>query len=332
VAHAQLRQACGWLLLAAGAVSCGGGSTGGGSLDAAPEGAAVVVVPATEFINEVCDLVAPCCERARRGDGGKRCRAGLEGVLVQGIYDAAAAGLCIAQLRSSKPEAVCELSMSSTSPCQMAVAPNQHPGNKQPGEGCSSSAECAASPEGEVECRGRPGPGWCELQVRGKEGDAPCVATVLDRGRLGRAEAPGTRPTRAFLCYQADDLHCDAGTKPRCAKPRPTGSPCTAEGDCARTDYCRSGELRCRRLIPVGAACNTELACVDEATCTLSTHTCTVWRPAGAVCSAGEQCHSGVCEGSICGPRLDALDWPLFLNRYCASPDGGVASDAALAH
>src|SRR5439155_5603850 len=128
---------------------------------------------ASDFIRELCDKVGPCCDRAMRGDGGKQCRAGLESVLAQGTYDAQAAGECMAKVRAGKQEAICELSMSSTSPCQRAVSPNRHPGNGLPGERCGTSAECAASGAGEVQCRSEPGPGWCEVQVRGKAGDGP---------------------------------------------------------------------------------------------------------------------------------------------------------------
>jgi hypothetical protein len=300
------------ILLGISLLSCGG---------AAPAGPPAVT--ASELIDGLCTLTAPCCRRARRDDGGKQCRSGMEALVATGVYDPRAGAACMTMLRASNPEALCELVSASESPCQAAIGPNRHPGTRRPGETCAGSADCAGSPDGEVECRQGSGAGWCELQVRGKEGDGPCIGTVLARQMVAAAEPAGTRPGKAFLCYHADDLQCDVSAGSRCARPRAAGATCQTDADCGKDAYCRAYEFVCRALKPLGASCNPEVSCVDEGYCPLITHTCTAWLAAGSACTTSEQCHSERCEDGICGPQLDPAAWPLFLNRFC----GGGAGD-----
>jgi hypothetical protein len=322
-----VRIAAATVLLLAGTRSCGGGSEG--------PGATATPTTSSELIDALCDSTGPCCALAGRDDGGKQCRSGLQAQLAQGVFAPRAAADCLAALRTSTPERICELVSAPGSPCQMAIGPNRHPGSKAPGEDCRIATDCAAAEDGEVVCRGGlpppgapppptgPPPGpianpWCEDQVRGKEGDGPCVGTVLDRGIVQNPEGPGVRPARAYLCYRADNLQCDAQAGSRCQKPKPAGALCRSDAECGKDAYCRAIVFTCRTLIPVGSPCNSEVACVDQAYCPLDTRTCTAWLAAGEACTSDGQCRSKVCEGGRCAPTLDQRDWPMFLGRFCA--------------
>jgi hypothetical protein len=323
------------VLLMASARACG--------RSAAPEQAPPPVM-ADELITALCDASTPCCALAGRSDGVQRCRSGLEALLGRGVLDPQAAGKCLAALRSGTPESSCELLSSPRSACQRAITPARSPGNRQPGESCASYGDCAAAPGGEVVCRGGPPPPgappppgmpppgmpppgqpWCELQVRGHEGDGPCAGTVLERSIIQNPERPGVRPAKAYLCYREDDLHCDAGA--RCVRALPAGASCQSDAECGKSAYCRSIVFACRPFIAVGAPCNSEVACIDGAYCPLDTRTCTAWLPAGAPCSSDAQCRSRVCEDQRCAPLLDPRDWPLFVARFCAAADAGTSAD-----
>jgi hypothetical protein len=314
-----VRRVAAGILLGISAVSCG---RGGGQGDP-------VAVTASDLIEGLCTMAEPCCGRAHRDDGGRQCRTGMESMLAAGAYDSHAGATCMAMLRASSPAAVCEIVTASASPCQTAIGPNRHPGSKRPGEACVTSADCAASADGEVECRQDPAGRWCELQLRGKEGDGPCIGTVLPREMVATPEPAGTRPARAFLCYHDDDLQCDQAAGSRCARPKPTGASCDSDAECGKDAYCRIYEFACRPLKPIGASCNPEVSCVEGAYCPLTTHICTAWLPAGAACSSDEQCHSHQCEHGSCAPRVDPAAWPGFLDRFCASGDG-TAPDGGL--
>jgi hypothetical protein len=314
-----VRSGAAGIVLGISILSCG---RGGGQGDPA-------TVTASDLIEGLCTMAEPCCGRAHRDDGGRQCRTGMESMLAAGAYDSYAGAACMAMLRASTPAAMCEIVTASGSPCQRAIGPNRHPGSKRPGEPCTSSADCAASPDGEVECREGSAGRWCEVQLRGKEGDGPCIGTVLPRQIVATLEPAGSTPARAFLCYHADDLQCDQAAGSRCVRPKPTGAPCETDAECGKDAYCRTYEFACRPLKPIGASCNPEVSCVDDAYCPLTTHTCTAWLPAGATCCTDEQCHSHQCEHGSCAPRVDAATWPVFLDRFCASgnvtaPDGGL--------
>jgi hypothetical protein len=330
-----VRIAAATVLLLAGARSCGGGSAGPGET---PPPAT-----ASELIDALCTSTGPCCALARRDDGGERCRSGLQAQLAHGVFDPRAGAACLTALRASTPEAICELVSAPGSPCQMAIGPDRHPGTTPPGGDCRIATDCAAASDGEVVCRGglpppgAPGPPpgpppgtianpWCEDQVRGKEGDGPCLGTVLDRGMVPNPEAPGVRPARAYLCYRQDNLQCDATAGSRCEKPRAPGDPCRTDAECGKDAYCRAIVFTCRVLIPVGSPCNSEVACVNQAYCPLDTRTCTAWLGAGAACTSDGQCRSKVCEGGRCAPLIDQRDWPMFISRFCAASDGGIGS------
>jgi hypothetical protein len=313
------------MMLGVGALSCGRSTT---IIASAPDAAAAVTPEV--LIESLCGLTEPCCARAGRADGGKHCRASLQDILARGVYDARAAGECLASLQGSTPEGICERVTAASSPCQRAlVAPR--PGNKGPGDDCASDDECAAPPGDEVDCRRGPGPmgggpgsGWCQVQRRGREGDGPCVGTVIDRGIVpGPPPPPGARQPVAFLCYREDDLQCDVAARARCEKPKAVGAGCRSDAECGKDAYCRAIVFTCVALKAVGAACNSEVACVDDAFCSLATHTCTPWIPAGEACEGSQQCRSNACQGGVCAPAIDPQRWPAFVDRFCATSDAG---------
>lgn len=256
------------------ALGCGGG---GGATPASPDAApapgadALVTVEEEagaglsldEFAARYCTLVAACCP------DGAACR---EAVTARGRYKAAVAEGCLAALQAAGSSLCTTGYAAAAQPCQRVFATLV--ASKRLGEPCADSEECLLSPQGPVRCAGMMGMGRCQVLVRGKQGSAPCVATVGGPLRVPGGDDLGNG-LQGFECHVADGLWCDDASK-TCARIKESGAACTSFGECGPTLHC------------------------DDAT-----GRCAPRRDEGAACDVDEQCPSTVCgEDMVCAPPL----------------------------
>jgi hypothetical protein len=172
-------------------------------------------------------------------------------------------------------------------------------GSRKPGETCDDW-NCGPSPEGQVACSfgmsGATNPRVCQLQLRGAEGDQPCVATV-DGDSGTYPIMPGPPPARGYLCSVADGLRCDEVSF-RCVKLRLAGESCGPRDVCIRGHFCDSTQHLCQPSRPVGQECQVSApadSCLADAYCEQSSSVCTVRLPDGSACQSSEQCRSNGC-------------------------------------
>jgi hypothetical protein len=285
-------------VLAACAFSCGRQSSG-----------------AAEYVAAFCDLVRPCCASASLPADGKQCRAFLQPLVASSGYDAEAGDACLAALRadSARPDFCQGTGAPASEACGRVFLPA---GTGKPGDRCGDF-DCGLSPEGRVACSiGAPGasePRICQLQVRGKEGDHPCVGTIDgDSGRF--PVMPGPPPVRASLCHVADGLRCDEATF-ACVKLRQAGESCEQPEACAHGNYCNLAMHVCQPSKPAGQACEPSLNqtdCVDGSYCAYPSMSCAPRLADGSACQSSEQCLSDGCTGGKCESSGLAL--------YCGQP------------
>jgi hypothetical protein len=287
--------------------ACGGGGGGGGSGISSAE---------ADFITRFCAVYGPCCAAASRPADGQHCRDTLTqfpDTILPATYDPAAGEACLKALEaaSSQPDFCVDMT-SRPSECDRAMGVT---GATAPGGDCRVVRDCAPSAEGHVVCieSARVGTttSTCEVEIRGKEGDGPCLYTVLPSGVRMNAGVLVDVPPRAFLCYNSDGLYCNANAQ--CAPLAPIGDACSGSS-CVEGAYCRA--LICAAPTPAGATCDPLVdGCVDGMYCDSLTSACQPRRAKGEGCLTSVQCLSGNCSDRFCG------DGPgdAALNFFCGS-------------
>jgi hypothetical protein len=272
-------------------VACSGSTSGGGT-SAAP-------VPADQFVSRyvgaVCDNIGGCCQKSGFAYDAQGCTAlGTQEIGAefnpnqQGVvYDADAAGACIAALQ--KAASTCSsFDVESASACAGIFK-----GTLQEGAACTSSMQCATPVAGDAYCDvpldGQSG--TCVVHARGKAGDA-CNATCTDYPDGSGECSSSTSSTGTATCYTNDGLYCDQTCKPVIA----VGQPCEIEG-CAMGAYCNNGF--CTAYPAAGEACAQGYLCAQGTFCQGST--CQAQLADGQACESGDQCKSGSCSGGVCG-------------------------------
>ena len=261
---------------------------------------------ASGFASAYCDLLKPCCAMANLRTDGKQCQLLFGAFGGQASYNKQAGMACLAEARAAagSPDFCKNMDSGQPSACDNVFGTSG--GTKQPGDSCTDDDECAASSEGTVECNSSFGAGGtqtrkCQLQVRGKDGDKPCVGTKdgnFTSGNVGLDDVPA----RGYMCHVADGLRCDSTTD-TCVKLKVAGEACTGTSDCIRTGYCDSSQRKCADRKPVGAACtpsfsNTE--CIDGAWCSDGARMCAMQLADGAACTEDDECRSGSCVNDKC--------------------------------
>ena len=281
-------------LIAVALLACGGRERATVPLDAAapdaspgdaapdatrtPDAATDTALAAADFAAAFCTLLAPCCPDA------PRCRAS---VAAQAPYRAEMAEGCLAALRAAAgTPALCTAGFAaSVQTCDRVFAPVI--ATRRLAEPCTTNGECQLSPQGPVRCAGEMGMARCQVLLRGKEGDAPCVATVGGPLTVPAGDSAGNG-IKGYLCHAADGLWCD-DTGNRCAKTRPAGAACTSFGECGAAQTCDDASGKCAPR-----------------------------RGEGATCDVDEQCPSTICgEDNRCAPA-PAVDPALA--KLCATP------------
>jgi hypothetical protein len=282
-------------------LSCGGG-------DAATP---------SSFISKYCELFSPCCQMAGLPTDGNQCRTFLGAFTAAGDYDRSAGEACLADLSAMSGKADFCAAGGNSDACDR-VFNGGGGGSKKPGEACTEDSDCAPSSEGKVECQSRTVMGMekriCQVQIRGKEGDTPCVGTV--DGNITSFSYSGTSmdiPSRGFLCYMSDGLRCDS-TAGACVKLKAAGEMCSGSSiECVKTTYCDFTMRKCLDRKPAGAPCASSTECADGNACgSASPRVCVAQLADGAACTQSAQCRSGQCVNGKCD-KTGSTDFGLAL-------------------
>lgn len=285
------------LLLAVTGLSCGD-SSGAGSADA--------------FVSSYCELFNPCCAKANLRSDGQQCRLFLGAFAPAGKYDKQQGEACLSQVKAAagKPGFCEDSSNQSIDACEKVFA--QAGGSKQPGETCDVDSDCAASSEGKAQCASSFGGSAqirkCQIQVRGKAGDNPCVGTVEGSNTFSNVSLDGV-PAKGYLCYDKDNLRCDT-TSNSCVAYKAVGEACSGNGflrDCIASAYCDNGQKKCVAHKAAGAACgdaasSSQYECIEGNYCSMANQ-CAAQTTDGGACTSDQQCRSNDCVNSMCRPK-----------------------------
>lgn len=260
------------------------------------------------FVSSYCSLVSPCCATIGRPSDGQACRAVISAFTGSAKYDANAGKACLDQMnaKSSDPQ-FCEAIFGSgpttlTFPACDGVFSSSG-GTVAPGGDCKQTSDCAPSTEGKVDCMFGSSGGAsikkCQVQIKGKAGDSPCVGTV--DANLTSYSSSSDVPPRGYLCNIADGLYCSSSTK-QCTQQSPVGGACTSSFgyECVADSYCDFTSKTCVARIPTGGACTSGESCVGDDYCDSTTKTCTAKLADGSACTDGLKCASGSCVNSKC--------------------------------
>lgn len=266
-----------------------------------------------DFATQYCAIFAPCCEQAKRPTDGATCRAFVGAAASGKTYDAAKASECLQKTReaSAKP-GFCTFS---DVPSCDGVYATANSGTVQPGGACKDDEDCAASPEGKVDCTSSftssSESRFCQVQIPGKDGDGPCIGTK-DGNVTSFSGSSSEKPSRGYICNVEGGVRCDSKTG-KCSKIGDVGAPCDGSSNaCVKTAYCDATQ-KCAPRVAVGAPCGTNgvssQACVSTAYCDTTSKACATAAADGAPCTRGEQCVSdrclnGKCEASSGGSDL----------------------------
>jgi hypothetical protein len=249
-------------------------------------------VTPSEYAEELCGLISPCCEAFNLSTEMERCKERF------GTTPASpsAAQECIDTLRArAENPSWCFDDNRLVEACDLAFpVEKEAQGTAGPGEPCESDEDCAPGPLG-VTCRPwPPEESVCRIYVAGKKGEEcfgsrdgdSSFATFSD----SRIEVP--------LCDRADGLVCDDV----CVAAAQEGEPCGSDGACVAGQHC-PGDV-CVPLVSPGGSCgNDPDACVDEAYCDAATGTCALRKPDGSGCYKSFECETGFCNSNhMCGP------------------------------
>lgn len=295
-----------------------GGSGGGGATDS------------SSFGSQYCEIFAQCCGKKGYPADGSTCRNFFNQGAAGREYDPVKGDACLSELRasSSKPD-FCD---TGTSPSSCSGVFKSSGGGVQPGQPCTDDDECASSPEGEVSCERHYSSSGsetrtCQIQVRGKENDTPCVGTrdgnTTSFSGSGSGDEPP--PARAYICHVEDALRCDGQSK-KCVRIQDVGGPCESGGQyaCVKTAYCDFQNKTCAARLGEGADCAAVVssdACQAGFYCDSTSKKCTKGLDEGAPCQKSEQCASRSCVNGKCeeGGSLGDLGYVLL----CGPKSGG---------
>lgn len=267
---------------------------------------------AENFADTFCAEVATCCAQAGIPSNGQVCHLMFSG----GSYNATAGKACLAEIKSqSAAGTFC--SSGGPSPACDAVFASGSAGHKKPGETCDQDSDCAPSNDGKVTCASQyTGDTWihkCQVRMRGKAGDGPCLGTQDGDvfSSLGTS-VPTDLPSQGYVCDTADGVECLAGT---CVALAAIGQTCSYASDCVKSGYCdRNG--RCASRIAAGATCTgaDDAECVGGYHCPdASPRQCTAKVENGSACASDSMCNSGNCSGTTCHPGgLQTLGWTML--------------------
>jgi hypothetical protein len=211
-----------------------------------------------DYTDMYCALLAPCCAAAGRPDGAATCRATLVPPSPP-PYRPDMAASCLTLLRAAADTPTFCTAGVAAAAATCARVFSAVVASQRLGEPCPDTAHCLLSPQGPVTCAGPMGMGRCQVALRGREGDGPCVATVGGPLVVPGGDLVGTS-AKGYQCHVTDGLYCDDATA-ACARSKPAGAACTSFGECGPTHYCEDGSGRCTPRKREGAPCAVDEEC-----------------------------------------------------------------------
>jgi hypothetical protein len=277
---------------------------------------------ASGFAAAYCDLIKPCCAMAKLRTDGQQCQVVFGAFGGQANYNKQAGETCLAETRAAAGRTdFCQtLDNDEPSSCDRVFSSS---GKKQPGEDCSSPDDCAPSSEGPVECESNFAVGGsqirkCQLQVKGKEGDKPCVGTKDGNSTFSNLNLEDV-PAKGYVCNVSDGLRCDDDND-TCVKLKAAGEECHGDLECVRTAYCEVATDKCTDRKAIGAMCTPSFSneeCVAGGWCSETTRMCAVQVDLGATCTDDVECKSLNCVNSKCDKGLGS---DIGLALVCGAP------------
>lgn len=294
----------GAIFAAAIVVACSSGGGGGGASNA------------SAFITSFCDSLGTCCTKFDKTYNQKKCVDFYNAVLGTATYNAANGESCLAKTRAAQGNAdFCENGAEDDEICKKVFEKaGASGGTKQPGELCSSDAECASQADGDVNCSiffaNDATTKKCQVYLRAKEGDG-CVGGKDEDDSIttsGSDEAP-----RIGICWVADSLYCDGKTK-KCAKLIADGESCSSSfgtNPCQKTSRCDFKTSMCTRILADGEACtpntsSSDNPCGEKSYCD-GTSKCVPALKRGAPCTKQDECGGASCSGGKCGGSSNTI-------------------------
>jgi hypothetical protein len=284
-------------------IACGGGTTtsSGNGSSTTPD--------IDTFASQLCALYAPCCADAGLPTDGKQCTAlivALGGS--QGTYNASAAGACLNMLKQQGGD-FCTSGGANGASCNQVFGGGS--GNVPPGGQCMKNGDCAVSGGGTATCMtstmfvdgGTTETRTCVLEMPGKVGDSPCIASILELpGGVTETTysfGSGTPPTQGYTCDQKDGVYCDSQSM-ACQAPSDVGGPCHDNNACKAGAYCDFATSVCKATVPAGSSCSGGVHCDSSSYCESASQTCKATLANGTQCSLSEQCQSQQCVNAKC--------------------------------
>jgi hypothetical protein len=295
------------------ALACGGSTTGNSGGANAND--------LSSFATQLCAAYAPCCADAGLPTNGQQCQAlvvALGGAA--GTYDPSAAATCLDAVRSAPNLCAGGSSNAAANKACNRVFANSSK-NIAPGGPCTTSADCAPSADGTVDCYlsttfndagGAAETGMCIVEKPGAAGDSPCIASVQEQGPVTitwwNISTGGMPPTEGFVCDQADGIYCDSQSS-TCRPLGGAGGPCPSGSmQCDATTYCDFTSKTCAPRAQEGATCSGAVQCVVSAYCDTTSQTCTPLLPNGSVCTTNQECKSSTCVNGACSGGSTGLE------------------------
>lgn len=256
------------------------------------------------FADTYCAEVLKCCTQAGLSGGqGSLCRMGMAG----GVTNIDA---CLTEMHAEVADgSFCTYlgnPPTATAASAACAAPVRH-GNKKPGEDCIVDSDCAVSTLGPVVCAGAYVDGdfinKCQVQIPGKAGDSPCLATREGNMTSSAGQTTDVAP-QGIVCDSADGVVCQRET---CVALTTVGGTCGASSECVRTAFCESSQGKCTTRLAIGRSCpgrdDDECEggyCADQG----GERTCAPRLLNGAVCTQDSMCTSDNCIEGSCKPSL----------------------------
>jgi hypothetical protein len=272
------------------------------------------------YAQALCTSLQPCCAENKVAFDFAACTRGWAADVsnlmnASGNYDATAAANCIAQV-SGAQNVSCQPGPGSLSSahdtCQSIFA-----GTAQPGDPCTSAAQCAPQPGMTVVCAaaaadggdgGGSGGGGLPLAAPGvqlqgvsftPQDVSVCVALPASAPPAG-CTVQASAGTDSCISSGA---FCDTAAN-ACAPFNPAGGPCDPAvlASCVAGNYCVAGAAgtpaMCTAAGPVGSTCTAQVMCDSTGYCDTGSGTCVAILPPNAPCTASLQCSVGVCDAT----------------------------------
>ncbi len=267
---------------------------------------------AEKFADSFCGEFVKCCAQASLPSDGNLCHLAMS----SGSYSSQAGNACLAEMKSEVAAGTFCTNLGSPA-CDSTSSTT---GSKKPGDVCTFDSDCASSSEGKVVCAdlyvNSAFINKCQVQIRGKAGDTPCVGTQdgAEFASYASSDATDLAP-QGYVCDVADGIQCKSGT---CVALIAVGATCSSTSDCVRSAYCDYTKGSCTPHVATGSTCkgSDSSECIDGDYCDSTTKLCAAKGANGAACTTANMCQSSNCPSGTC--QSNGLD-TFGLTLLCGS-------------